>query len=160
MRTIPILMVTFESMISFAASLRGLSNGEWTSPLEPGKWSTQQVIAHIMLWDRHFLREAITPIAAGTPLTFKHSNFDQFNENAATYAKSISHEELITACIEVRSELVGKLKSLNETHHNEVYRDGDGNPFTVLAYLEDFVDHDTHHKEQIERFIQQSIQSE
>ncbi|AZN40839.1 DinB family protein [Paenibacillus albus] len=152
MPTFPVLMVTFESLMSFAASLRTLSIDEWTSPLESGKWSTQEVMAHILLWDRYFLSAAIAPIADGTPLTYKHINYDLFNANAAAYAKTISQDELITACIAVRGELVERLKSLDETQQNEVYYDGDGHPFTILKYLEDFVGHDAHHREQIERF--------
>ncbi|REE94400.1 putative damage-inducible protein DinB [Paenibacillus taihuensis] len=153
MHTIPSLMIAFESYIPFAASLRQLSDDEWVTPLAPGKWSTREIMAHMMLWDRHFMNEAIAPIAEGKPLTYKQSDFNLFNGNAAAYSKTISREELINGCIAVREELVTLLKSLNDAQKEEEYRDGNGNPFTILFYLEDFVEHDAHHRGQIVQFF-------
>lgn len=153
MHSIPALLIAFETYIPFAASLRQLSSDAWSSPLAPGKWSTGEVMAHMMLWDRHFLMEAITPIVEGKPLTYRQTDFNSFNANAAAYSRTISQEDLIHACIAVREELVAQVKSLDDAQKAEVYRDGDGNPFTILSYLEDFVEHDAHHRGQLVQFF-------
>ncbi|SDW28054.1 DinB family protein [Paenibacillus sp. CF384] len=153
MNTFTGLLSTFQSLIPFAASLRSLSDEMWSAPLKTDKWSTRSVIGHIMLWDRHFLQEAIMPIVEGRPLTLRHSDYDTFNRHAAAYADSISKEQLLSECMSVREELWRLLTALSEEKREWNYTDGDGNPFTIHHYLDDFVAHDRHHLDEIDRFI-------
>ncbi|SFS79709.1 DinB family protein [Paenibacillus sp. BC26] len=153
MNTYSGLLSTFQSLIPFANSLRSLPEEVWSAPLQPDKWSTRSVIGHIMLWDRHFLQEAIRPIAEGRPLTLRHSDFDTFNRHAAAYAESIDKEQLLAECMFVREELWKLLISLSEEKLEMDFTDGDGNPFTIHHYLDDFVSHDRHHLDEIDRFI-------
>lgn len=144
------LLSKFRSFIPFAESLRGMSGEQWNRPLQPGKWPVCGVIGHMMLWDEHFKDNAISPIAAGASLTLKHTDFDAFNAQAASYASSVGQNELIDACIVQRRQLVELLESLSPGQCEANYLDGDGNAFTIRAYLIDFIDHDRHHRLQIE----------
>ncbi|WP_165822496.1 DinB family protein [Paenibacillus montanisoli] len=147
------LLSAFQSLVPFANSLRTLPHHLWNAPLKPEKWSTRAVIGHIMLWDKHFLQEAIRPIAEGKPLTLKSIDFNDFNREAAAYANETSPEQLLNECVSVREELFKLLSELSPEKWGASYTDGDGKPFTIEEYLEDFVSHDRHHREEIERFI-------
>ncbi|QHW30081.1 DinB family protein [Paenibacillus rhizovicinus] len=147
------LIVSFQSFIPFANSLRGMSAAQWNLPLQPGKWSASGIIGHIMLWDRHFMTDAIEPIASGVPLRLKHSDYDTFNAQAAAYAATVTQEQLIDATVAQRQQLIDLLQSLSITQRETTYLDLDGNPFTIHAYLIDFIDHDRHHRLQIAHFL-------
>ncbi|WP_308639230.1 DinB family protein [Paenibacillus silvisoli] len=147
------LLSAFQSLIPFANSLRTMPHDQWIAPLKPGKWPTCAVIGHIMLWDKHFLQEAIRPIAEGKPLTLVDTEFNAFNREAAAYAESISQQQLLDECAAVREELFDLLTALSEDKWTASYFDADGRPFAIEEYLKDFVSHDRHHLEEIDRFI-------
>lgn len=49
-----------------------MEDADWEAPLEAGKWSLQDVLCHIMLWDKYFYEEALVKIQEGLPLTAAH----------------------------------------------------------------------------------------
>ena len=124
-------MQSFRALIPFVQSLRSMSDGQWHCPLQPGKWSTCAVIGHIVLWDQHFIEEAIQPLASDTPLTLRHTDYDLFNQQAAVYALTVSQAQLIDACITQRQRLMNLITSLSAEQSNGLYMDGDGNPFAI-----------------------------
>lgn len=151
MTSISQLLNAYQSLIPVVHSFRLMNADRLNRPLQPGKWSASGVIGHIMLWDRHFRMGAFQPITNEEPLTLQHIDYDQFNADAALYATTLSQEQLIDACIAERQQLIDLIGSLSERQLEAVYADGDGNSFTVMGFLEDFVAHDLHHLEQIER---------
>ncbi|MBM7564595.1 DinB family protein [Paenibacillus sacheonensis] len=153
MDNFPQLMQSFQALIPFVQSLRSMSDEQWHSPLQPGKWSTCAVIGHIMLWDRHFIAEAVQPLASGTPLTLRHSDYDLFNQEAAANAVTIHRDQLIADCVAHRHRLIDLITSMSAEQRDGLYMDGDGNPFAIQNYLEDFIGHDRHHRTQIEYFL-------
>jgi uncharacterized damage-inducible protein DinB len=76
------LINEFSSLISFVQSIRELDEEKWITPIEEGKWTTRDVIAHIMLWDKYFLEEAIQKITNQQPVTVQHLDFNEFNNKA------------------------------------------------------------------------------
>ncbi|QKS46018.1 DinB family protein [Paenibacillus cellulosilyticus] len=147
------LMDEFAYLLTFVDSLRQLDDAGWTAPLAAGKWSTRDVVAHIMLWDKYFLEEAIAPIAAHHPLTLKHLDFDAFNRNAVEYAKTKDKTALIELTIRYRGEILERLRTLSDEEWVEVHQDGDGHPFAVDHYVPDFIAHDGHHIKQLQAFL-------
>lgn len=143
----------FKSFIPFLHSLRAVSEDSWTAPFQPGKWSTRDVIAHILLWDQYFEAEAIARIASGDPLTLKHIEFNAFNQNAVTYARNHNQNVLIDQAIAVREQIIYQLEHLSDEARLNTYIDSDGHPFTIQNYLDDFVEHDNHHRIEIERLL-------
>lgn len=146
---------TFKSFIPFLHSLRAVSGDIWTEPFQLGKWSTRDVIAHILLWDQYFEREAIAKLAAGDQLTLKHIEFSTFNQNAITYARAHNQDILIDQAIAIREQIICHIEQLSVNAQSHTYIDGDGHPFTIKNYLEDFIEHDNHHRTEIEYFLQQ-----
>ncbi|GMK37202.1 hypothetical protein PCCS19_02550 [Paenibacillus sp. CCS19] len=147
------LVEQFAQLISFVEGLRELDEETWTAPIEPGKWTTRDVVAHIMLWDQYFLEEAIGKIAAHQPLTVKHLNFDEFNNNAVVYAKTKEKPEIIDLTIRYRAAILEHLRQLTDDEWTEVHQDGEGHPFAVDHYVPDFIAHDEHHIKQLQAFL-------
>ncbi|MFC5447215.1 DinB family protein [Paenibacillus aestuarii] len=142
-----------EPYLDFVQSLETIAEGAWTSPLAEGKWRVCDVISHMMLWDRRFMEMTIEPIALGTPLTYKSTDFHAFNRSAAVYASQVSKDQLLGEALRVREQILAYLRDIPEAKYAESFLDGDGHPFTLPAYVEDFAEHDHHHSEQIRQLL-------
>ncbi|MFD0711256.1 DinB family protein [Paenibacillus sp. GCM10027626] len=147
------LLKSFRSYIPFLETLRAVPAIHWVRPMEQDKWSPGEVIAHILLWDRYFLESAIQNIATNEPVTAKHLDFDAFNAQAAPYAASVSQQALIDEAISCREEIIRLISRVPTGEFELAHTDGDGNPFTIIGYLEGFVPHDLHHRRQIETYL-------
>jgi len=147
------LLHAFSRFIPFVETLRIMPGVHWTKPMGTEKWSVSEVVAHILLWDRYFLDTAIIKIATGEPLTVQHLDFDVFNNDAAPYAAAVEQKQLINEAIDCRTEILRLIGRIPATEMELEYTDGDGNPFTILGYLESFVDHDAQHRREIEAFL-------
>ncbi|MFC5649008.1 DinB family protein [Paenibacillus solisilvae] len=124
----------------------------WKAPLELGKWSVSDVIAHILLWDTYFEQEAISKIAKAEALTLTNLEFP-FNQNAVLYARAHRQQVILDQAVAVRERIIDYLEKLSNEARSQVYLDGEGHPFTVQHYLDDFIEHDNHHRSQIERLL-------
>lgn len=147
------LLHEFAALIPFAESLRGLDEAAWTAPIAPGRWAVRDIVAHIMLWDKYFLEEAIGRITQGEPLTVRHLDYDDFNRQALTFAATRNQKVILDLVIRFRSEIIRQLTMLGEERASRRYTDADGHPFIVGHYVADFIAHDTHHMEQIRGFL-------
>lgn len=154
------LIEQFRSLILFAESLRTIDDATWTAPIGEGKWAARDVIAHMMRWDRYFFEEAIAKLTNGEAVTVRHLNYDEFNRKAMEYAKTISRAQLIDETVRWRGELIGHLSRLSEEEFVRGHTDGDGHPFSAFAYVQDFIPHDAHHIDQLNRFFASCGQGE
>ncbi|KKO53389.1 DinB family protein [Paenibacillus sp. DMB20] len=148
------LLEKFGTWIDFVGSLERNSESVWDQPLAEGKWSVRGVVSHIMKWDEYFLNEAILKISRGEPLTSKHLDYDEFNEEARRYGESCPVSRLADETKRLRQELIRHIRSLSEDQYERAYTDGDGNPFELTAYLKDFIWHDEHHIVQISPLLE------
>lgn len=126
----------------------------WNCPISEGKWTVRDVVCHIMRWDEYFYEEAIAKISTGASLTVKHLDYDQFNDEARRYAKTLSTEALVDQTIIARERLVRAIEALPETAYDQRYTDGDGHPFEVAQFMRDFIWHDKHHLAQLDEVLQ------
>lgn len=147
------LLEEFAYLNTFVETLRGIEESKWTAPIEEGKWSVRDIVAHMMLWDEYFLTEAIEKIAEGKPITYRKLNFDDFNQNAIEYAKTKTKNEIIDFTIQYRNRIIENLSSLSDEEFNKVHKDGDGNAFQARQYVLDFLWHDNHHIKQMKKFL-------
>ncbi|MDN4071327.1 DinB family protein [Paenibacillus vini] len=143
------LLITFEEWIQFVQSLQDQSEEFWHSSIEAGKWTTKDIVCHIMLWDKFFYEEAIHKIASGKSITLKHTDYDEFNNKAVVYAKTITISELVGETVSYRDKIGSAIRVMPEEIINQNFKDGDGNDFNVTQYLKDFIWHDQHHMNQI-----------
>lgn len=147
------LLEEFSALISFVESLRELDEQLWVTPIQEGKWTTRDIVAHIMRWDQYFLEEGIKKIASQQPVTIQHLDFNAFNQNAVEFAKEKSKQEIINLTIFYRSEILRQIASLSGEEFTKEHLDGDGHKFSAYQYLLDFIPHDVHHIDQIKAFI-------
>ncbi|NDI34135.1 DinB family protein [Chengkuizengella sediminis] len=147
------LLVEFNHWILFVDDLKDQKDHIWNKPITKGKWTIREVVSHIMLWDKYFYEEAIEKIANQTPLTLKHIDFDEFNEQAKEYGKTTSIKELSEKAVLYRKLIIEQIESLSDERYRQTYIDGDGRAFHVTQYLKDFFGHDKHHIDQMKRVL-------
>ncbi|MCL6602917.1 MAG: DinB family protein [Paenibacillus sp.] len=147
------LLDEFSALISFVQSLRQLDEGKWITPIEEGKWTTRDVIAHIMLWDKFFFEEAIEKISNSQAVSIQNLDFFEFNKTAVEYAKSKDKQEIIDMTIYYRSEILHHLREISEVEFPVEHIGGDGKTFTIYSFLIDFILHDTQHMNQLKSFL-------
>lgn len=143
----------FESWIDFIESIRGISEQKQLTPLAEGKWAVRDVIAHMVKWDEFFWEHAIRPISEHKPLTYHSLDYNAFNQEAMRICREMEWQQLLNETVEIRRTLAQAVKGIGESQYEDVHHDADGKPFTILAYLEDFIHHDAHHRRQIENVL-------
>ncbi|WP_409294172.1 DinB family protein [Peribacillus sp. SCS-26] len=149
----------FSTYSSWLDSLRDIDEALWSGPIAEGKWSISEIIAHIKNWDDHLLLNVIPSVCSGKGMDFPE--FYSFNEKASTYAKSaITQTQLLNESITSRELLVQKLSELStETLHTSTTANGvshcphTGTPYSLIYIVNEFTDHDFHHKNQIMQFL-------
>lgn len=147
------LLDQFARLTSFVEGLRQIDEEKWAMPIAQGKWTTRDIVAHMMLWDKYFLEGAIARIVTHQPISVKHLDYDAFNRNAAEYAKTIAQGEIIDLTIRYRTEIIEHLRQLSDAEWTAVHQDGEGQPFAVDHYVPDFIAHDEHHMKQLQEFL-------
>ena len=132
-------------------------------PIEEGKWSVAEIIAHITKWDEHLLEVVLPAVRSGEGMTFP--DFEPFNRQASDYAASgISLAELLAHAKSARRLLVKELKEmpLNQLtlmlpSNGETHCPFTGTPYSLLYVVEEFIQHDHHHQRQVMQFLQQHV---
>jgi len=141
------LLKEFHEWVHFLGRIK---DWDWNKPLNEGKWSIHDIVSHIYKWDEYFLEKAVEPITNGVALTVQHLNFDEFNAQAAEYGKTISKQDIMELSIQCREKIMEHIENQDISSFNQEFTDGEGKPFTIEAYLKDFIWHDRHHMKQIE----------
>ncbi|MGA9289420.1 MAG: DinB family protein [Anaerobacillus sp.] len=122
-------------------------------PIKPGKWSPAEILSHIREWDEYLLNERIPYIHHEAQLSKLDVNVEEVNEEAAAYARSgISKDQMITETLNGRERVVATLRKLNENQWNETFYI-DKYPLCLTSYMKGLIEHDEHHKMQIEVFM-------
>lgn len=138
------LLEDFKEWIRFVSEIREM---DWQITIAEGKWSVQDIVSHILLWDKYFFEAAINPILNNKPLSLTYLNFDKFNRDAIEYGKTKTKEELIRETIQYRNMILESIENFEDDKFTNEYVEG---KFTVISYLRDFISHDQHHMRQIE----------
>ncbi|NRF95857.1 DinB family protein [Paenibacillus frigoriresistens] len=149
----------YEQFCKWTYTLHQLSENEWHSPIREGKASIAEIIAHLRNWDLHLINVVIPSIKKGEGMEFP--NFDSFNSKAFQYANSgVSKEQLLQEFSSERMKLIEILNSLkSEDLLLEVTANGvlncpkTGTPYSLLYIIQEFTEHDDHHKKQILSFL-------
>ncbi|GIP39118.1 hypothetical protein J31TS4_23980 [Paenibacillus sp. J31TS4] len=149
----------FAEWVPFAESLAAVPEETVSRPIAPGKWSVKEIVAHMAAWDNYYLEEAVEKAAAGQPLTVRHLDFDEFNRRAADSGRERPLAELAAESAAHRRRLLELLRGASEEELRQVHTDGEGDPFSLEEYLNGFLPHDRHHRQQIEAFLASCEQS-
>ncbi|MGG0381662.1 DinB family protein [Priestia filamentosa] len=152
MRTKNEILVQYADIDNFLQSMLNISDKTWLTPIELGKWSTAEIISHILFWDR-FILERLLLLQSRKHVTKANINVEDFNREAANYAKSGIHkEELIQQLKETRKNLIDSLNMFSEEDFNKIYMIQDKEQ-SLRSYMNAMVDHDKFHFNQITTFL-------
>ncbi|TJY44171.1 DinB family protein [Cohnella pontilimi] len=143
----------FEGWADYVRSLDSLPESDQLKAVAEGKWAVRDVIAHMWKWDIFFWEHAVRPLIEGTPLTYHSLDFNAFNENAKNECRPLFWSYLIEQTANTRDQIANAVRQFPESEYERTERDADGNPFSMKAYLEDFIHHDAHHRLQIESVL-------
>ncbi len=122
-------------------------------PIKPDKWSPAEILSHICEWDQYLLNERIPYIHHEAQLLKLDVDVEEVNEKAAAYAKSgISKKQIIAETIKERKRVVETLREFTESQWKDTFYI-DKYPHCLTSYLKGLIEHDEHHKLQIEVFM-------
>lgn len=144
----------YEAFNQWVGSLKEMEDALWLQPTAPTKWSVEENLAHLMFWNRFILEERLPHIAPGAQLVSKVDG-ELKNAQASQYARSgISKVELLSEWLAVGQQLVDTLRNIPEEHYLTDYQINQKS-MNLSIYLESMLQHDKHHQQQIDSFLQQ-----
>jgi len=140
-------------------TLKNLKTAAWDTSISTGKWSVAEIISHITNWDNYLLVHIIPSVKKGQRMVFP--DFDSYNKKASEYAKSgVTQLVLIKEAINARKSLVDTLLQMPEkdlckplTSNGVSHCPHTGEPYSLLYIINEFIQHDHHHIDQITHCI-------
>jgi DinB superfamily len=142
-----------QDFCGFLAGLGKIPPQVLIAPMAEGKWSVQEVVAHIMAYDEAFLQSAVLAIEYGRqPLVPDSADNQSFNDRAAALGRNLTKGQLLEKATLARRQLVDHLRRLPA----EAFRvKQQGPPESDLAELldKDFVSHDRIHIKQMQKYL-------
>ncbi|MGG1519427.1 DinB family protein [Paenibacillus oryzisoli] len=153
------ILEDFKAIIPWVNQLVELDDAAWFKPIAEGKASIAEIISHLENWDRYLITKAIPSAQKGEGIVFP--DFDPFNTAAYEYARSgISKSQLVGKFCATRMELYDLLLEIGEEAlRKHVAANGvalcphTGTPYSVLYIIQEFIEHDLHHKKQIDHAL-------
>lgn len=143
----------YSSLVNSLDELRRMPEEYWLEPIHEGKWSTGEIIAHLKAWDVFVWDERLSYFLKKLNTPPKKGDVEEINRNAAHEAKSgISKNALIDEVIECRLVLARKLQEVPTAIWEEKIQMSHS-WVTLCEYIKGLVEHDNHHKQQIEKFL-------
>jgi len=131
----------------------------WYSPIKENKWCTAEIIAHLGRWDEYLITNVLPEAEKQGKVEFP--NHDEYNAVSSAYALSgIVPADLLNQAIETRGRLAGKLDEMTE---QQFFQPITVNGYTHCPYtnsiysigylIVEFIQHDDHHRKQVEEFL-------
>ncbi|KGA96033.1 hypothetical protein AJ85_13890 [Alkalihalobacillus alcalophilus ATCC 27647 = CGMCC 1.3604] len=143
----------FELMLDEMVPLNSLEENKLTEPVEAGKWSISEIIAHLYAWDKYNLENMVPKMTPQSNLP-AFPEHDPFNVKALQSLEGKSAFEIIHMFLQTRKRLVA---ALSEVDKEVRFTIGTGKrAFSVESFTKIFVKHDAHHMKQIKEKLQTS----
>ncbi|MDX8365208.1 DinB family protein [Cytobacillus sp. IB215665] len=143
-------------LTDWSQSLNNMSDELWLKPIKKGSWATADIISHFKLWDMFLIENRLSYLVRGEAFPKIEVDVEGMNKKASDYARSgISKNDLIDEFISVRKELVSIINHFPVEKFNQPCKGKEH--LSLCDYLSSMVDHDIHHKKQIEDFLAMSL---
>lgn len=145
------------SLIDWYKSLPSNDEELMNKPIAEGKFSIKEIIAHLYRWDEFLLSVGIPSIIESGKIDFP--NFHDYNFESAKLVSKKGIEEVLTQAIKTRESLVNCFLNNEEYALKRISMNGKTHiantekHYTFYYLIEDFSEHDQHHKKQIENFL-------
>jgi uncharacterized damage-inducible protein DinB len=144
----------FLSTVKKVEDLKKLPEYVLTKPIKENKWSIREIIGHLFYWDKYNL-ENMVPKMENQAILPSFPNHDSYNADAIKYINRFeSAEKILEAFVTTRKELTSKLRNVNANITFSIQ--GEPNTFNITSFIDIFLEHDLHHLNQIEDFLEQN----
>lgn len=137
--------------IEFVESLNSITENQWRSAIDTGKWSIAEIIGHLVFWDE-FIHKRI-PYLFSEVILPKAPDVEVMNSQAATEARTYEKQVIINKFIAVRNELFNAIDEMPLTYWNKEFIIGQTS-LTLFDYYNGLAKHDIHHFQQIKRVLE------
>ncbi|MFB7156493.1 DinB family protein [Lysinibacillus sp. NPDC056232] len=141
----------YERSIVFVESLANITEEQWRTPLEPGKWTVAEIIGHLTPWDEFVLKQRLPFLFTKESLP-KGPDVVEMNASAARNSRAQSREETIANFINQRHQLIGALYQIADQQWQQPFTIG-ASELTLHSYFASLGDHDLHHFSQIQKVL-------
>ena len=141
----------YQESIDWVNSLRKLSEENWRTPIEVGKWTIAEVIGHLIPWDEFVLNQRI-PYLFSTEELPDSPDTEFVNQQAAKLSREWSKDKTINLFMDRRNSLIRSLSDLPEelwTQEVHINR----NNLSLVHYFAGLIEHDDHHFNQIQNVL-------
>ncbi|MEC0182880.1 DinB family protein [Paenibacillus peoriae] len=135
----------------FLSALSSYSDELFCKPIAD-TWSIQDIISHIMGWDKSLTKTLIQIINDEQVALQEHPDVQAFNDASVAFGRNMKPHDLLNEAIAQRKQMIRQLKMVSES---SFVRQFPNSPYTMENFLQHmFVQHDRHHKEQIVKALQ------
>lgn len=128
-----------------------LTEEQWRSPIEPGKWTVAEVIGHLTPWDEFVYHQRL-PYLLTKEILPKGPNAEDINTHAAKESRLKSKVETIEQFLQNRKLLIGAIHQIDDPKWLQSLKIG-ASELTLLSYFKGLIDHDLHHFSQIQNAL-------
>lgn len=127
------------------------TEAEANTAIAEGKWSIAQIIMHLAEWDR-FMREQRLPQMEQGAEVERLPDVDAFNEAAVKPVASMKFQEVLAHAQKQRALLVQEIEGMADAKWHSRFHIGQ-REMDPAAYFAGILEHDAHHRKQIEGFL-------
>jgi uncharacterized damage-inducible protein DinB len=147
------VLTQYKNFTNWLQQLKQIPEEYWLEPIKDRKWSVGEIIAHIKAWDMFVWDERVACFVSGSQIPAKNVDVQEINSNAANEARSgISKNQLLDEVIECRLVVAKRLGEVPSFVWQEKIEMG-SKMITLCEYISGLVEHDEHHRAQIEGFL-------
>lgn len=147
------ILTQYKGFTNWLQQLKQMPDEYWLVPIKDGKWSVGEIVAHIKAWDVFVWDERVAYFVSGSEIPAKKVDVEEINSNAANEAKSgISKNQLLDEVIECRQVVAKKLGEVPSSVWQKRI-EMSSKMITLCEYISGLVEHDEHHRTQIEEFL-------
>lgn len=141
--------------IDFGKSLHSLSEEQWRTPIEEGKWTVAEIIGHFHPWDKLVLEQRI-PYFFSEKTMPKAPDSRAVNKLSAEAARNEEKEQTINKFINSRSALCLAVDEISDAYWEKLFTIGK-TTLSIYDYFHGLAKHDNHHFKQITNRLQQPL---
>ncbi|MFC4559271.1 DinB family protein [Virgibacillus kekensis] len=137
--------------LDFVNSLLVLSEEEWRTPIEKGKWTIAEIVGHFQFWDEFIVHKRLPYLFSITELP-KVPDSDKINAESAELSRAEVKHKTIKRFITARERLCEVITEIPDKDWERKFTIGT-TTLSLYDYLNGLAEHDRHHFNQIERVI-------
>ncbi|MCK2159067.1 MULTISPECIES: DinB family protein [Exiguobacterium] len=143
------LLTHYQDTMDFVRGLEHISEEAWRTPYAEGKWTVAEIIGHLSPWDRFLVAERLPYILANEPFRVKPDS-EAVNEEAAKMSREQQRILTIDEFLVSRDRLHRAVELIPEDRLTDTFT-SKGKTISLLEFLGAMMQHDLHHRAQIEQ---------